>query len=101
MNEPLAELAALFRYESRLPDRELIRPTATARACGRWAAIAVRNGIQTYKEQHACPRLRKYLFVRYPINEPVPVPVTGVCFDAAQACALTSFGRVSGPLYGA
>ena len=49
MDKPLAELAASFRSKSRLPDQDLIRLTAAARAAGsRWEAIAAACGIQSY-----------------------------------------------------
>jgi hypothetical protein len=51
MDEPLAELAAYFRRKARLPDRELIRLTAAARAGGsRWDVMAAACGIQGYKD---------------------------------------------------
>ena len=41
MDEPLTELASCFGREARLPDQELVRLTAAARAGGsRWEAIA-------------------------------------------------------------
>jgi hypothetical protein len=51
VDEPLAELAGYFRRRARLPDQELIRLTAAARAGGnRWEAMAVACGIQTYQD---------------------------------------------------
>src|SRR5690348_8353986 len=51
MDEPLAELAAYFRTSTRLPDKDLARLTAAARAAGsRWDAIAAACGITTYKD---------------------------------------------------
>ena len=51
MNEPLAELAGYFRRKARLPDEELIRLTAAARAGGsRWEVMAAACGIRTYKD---------------------------------------------------
>lgn len=51
MDEPLAEHAAYFRRKARLPDQELIRVTAAARAGGsRWDVIAAACGIQTCKD---------------------------------------------------
>jgi hypothetical protein len=49
--EPLAELSGYFRNKSRVPDPELVRLTAAARAGGsRWAAIAAACGVRTYKD---------------------------------------------------
>ena len=40
MDDPLAELAACFQRKSRLPDQDLARLTAAARAAGsRWATV--------------------------------------------------------------
>ena len=51
MDEPLAELAAYFQANSRLPDEELVRLTIAARAAGsRWDGIATACGITTYKD---------------------------------------------------
>ena len=51
MDKPLAELAACFRSKSRLPDQDLVRLTAAARAAGsRWEAIAAACGIQSYED---------------------------------------------------
>jgi hypothetical protein len=51
MDEPLTELAAYFRRDTRLPDQELVRLTATARADGsRWDDIAAACGIKTYND---------------------------------------------------
>jgi len=48
VNEPLAELAAYFRRQAEVPDRELVRLTAAARAGGsRWEAIGAACGVQT------------------------------------------------------
>jgi hypothetical protein len=51
MDEPLAELAACFQRKSRLPDHDLVRLTAAARAAGsRWDAIAAACGVHTYQD---------------------------------------------------
>lgn len=51
MNEPLAELAGYFRRKARMPDQELIRLTAAARAGGsRWEGMAAVCGIRTYQD---------------------------------------------------
>ena len=51
MDEPVAELAAYFGSKSRLPDQDLVRLTAAARAAGsRWEAIAAACGIHTYED---------------------------------------------------
>jgi hypothetical protein len=51
VDEPLTELAAYFRRKTWLPDEELVRLTAAARAGGsRWDAIASACGIKTYKD---------------------------------------------------
>ena len=51
MDKPLAELAACFGSKSRLPDQDLVRLTAAARAAGsRWETIAAACGIQTYED---------------------------------------------------
>jgi RNase P subunit RPR2 len=51
MDEPLAELAACFQRKSRLPDEDLVRLTAAARAAGsRWDAIAAACGVHTYQD---------------------------------------------------
>jgi hypothetical protein len=51
MDEPLAELAACFQRKSRLPDQDLARLTAAARAAGsRWDAIAAACGVHTYQD---------------------------------------------------
>jgi hypothetical protein len=51
MDEPLAELAGYFRRKARVPDEELIRLTAAARAAGsRWDVMAAACGIQTYRD---------------------------------------------------
>lgn len=51
MDEPLAELAGYFRRKARLPDEELIRLTAAARAGGsRWDVMAAACGIQSYQD---------------------------------------------------
>jgi hypothetical protein len=51
MDEPLAELAGYFLRKSRVPDGELIRLTAAARAGGsRWDVMAAACGIQTYRD---------------------------------------------------
>jgi hypothetical protein len=51
MDEPVAELAAYFGSKSRLPDQDLVRLTAAARAAGsRWEAIAAACGIHAYED---------------------------------------------------
>jgi hypothetical protein len=51
VEEPLAELAGYFRRRSRVPDAELVRLTAAARAAGsRWGAMAMTCGIMTYHD---------------------------------------------------
>jgi hypothetical protein len=51
MDKPVAELAACFQSKSRLPDQDLVRLTAAARAAGsRWDAIAAACGIQSYQD---------------------------------------------------
>jgi hypothetical protein len=51
VDEPLAELSAYFRTESRVPGPELVRLTTAARAGGsRWAAIAAACGVRTYQD---------------------------------------------------
>ena len=51
MDEPLTELAAYFHRKTEVPDQELVRLTAAARAGGsRWDAIAAGCGIRTYKD---------------------------------------------------
>jgi hypothetical protein len=51
MDKPVAELAAYFGSKSRLPDQDLVRLTAAARAAGsRWEAIAAVCGIWTYED---------------------------------------------------
>ena len=51
MDEPLAELAGYFRRKARVPDEELIRLTAAARAAGsRWEVMAAVCGIQDYQD---------------------------------------------------
>jgi hypothetical protein len=51
VDEPLTELAAYFRRDARLPDQELIRLTAAARAGGsQWDNIAAACGIKTYND---------------------------------------------------
>lgn len=51
MDEALGELAACFRRRARLPDEELIRLAAAARAGGsRWEAMAAACGIRTYED---------------------------------------------------
>jgi hypothetical protein len=51
VNEPLAELAAYFRSKSPVPDEDLVRLTAAARAGGsRWADIAGACGVHTSKD---------------------------------------------------
>jgi hypothetical protein len=50
-NEPLAELAAYFRANAKLPDEDLVRLTLAARAAGsRWDDIVAGCGITTYKD---------------------------------------------------
>ena len=51
MDEPLVELAGYFRRKARVPDEELIRLTAAARASGsRWDVMAAACGIQTHQD---------------------------------------------------
>jgi hypothetical protein len=51
VDEPLAKLSAYFRTKSRVPDPELVRLTAAARAAGsRWAGIAAACGVHTYQD---------------------------------------------------
>ena len=51
MDEPVAELAACFCRKTRLPDQDLVRLTAAARAAGsRWEAIAAACGIHSYED---------------------------------------------------
>jgi hypothetical protein len=51
MDEPLAELAGYFRRKARVPDEELIRLTAAARASGsRWDVMAAACGIRGYQD---------------------------------------------------
>jgi hypothetical protein len=51
VDEPVAGLAAYFGKKSTVPDAELVRLTAAARAGGsRWAAIAAACGVQTYQD---------------------------------------------------
>jgi hypothetical protein len=51
VDEPLAELAACFCRQAEVPDRELVRLTAAARAGGsRWEAIAAACGVQAGKD---------------------------------------------------
>ena len=51
MDKPLAELAGYFRRKARVPDEELIRLTAAARAGGcRWEGLAAVCGIRTYQD---------------------------------------------------
>jgi len=51
VDEPMTELAAYFRRNTKLPDQELIRLTAAARADGsRWDDIAAACGIKTHKD---------------------------------------------------
>ena len=51
MQEPLAELAGYFCRGTEVPDRELIRLAAAARAGGsRWDGIAAACGIRDYRD---------------------------------------------------
>ena len=51
MDEALTELAAYFRARAPVPDQELIRLTAAARAGGsRWDVIAAACGIRSYQD---------------------------------------------------
>jgi hypothetical protein len=51
MEQSLAELATYFRSNYRLPDQDLARLTAAARATGsRWGDIAAACGIETCKD---------------------------------------------------
>jgi hypothetical protein len=51
MDEPAAELAACFRRNSRLPDQDLVRLTASARAAGsRREAIAAACGVHSHED---------------------------------------------------
>ena len=51
MDEHLARLAAYFRSKSTVPDEDLVRLTAAARAGGsRWADIAEACGVRTYDD---------------------------------------------------
>ena len=51
MDEPLTELAAYFRRDTRLPDQELVRLTAAARADdSRWDDIAAACGVKSYND---------------------------------------------------
>jgi hypothetical protein len=50
VEEPLDELAAHFCSKPKVPDEDLVRPTAAARAGGsRWTAIAAACGVRTYE----------------------------------------------------
>ena len=51
MEESLAELAAYFRWGTQVPDEELIRLAAAARAGGsRWDGIAAACGVRDYRD---------------------------------------------------
>ena len=51
MQEPLAELARYFCRGTEVPDQELIRLAAAARAAGsRWDGIAAACGVRDYRD---------------------------------------------------
>lgn len=50
MEDPLAELAGYFRCRSEVPDAELVRLVAGARAGGGWDVIAVCCGVRDYHD---------------------------------------------------
>jgi hypothetical protein len=79
VDEPLAVLAGYFRRKTRVPDAEVVRLTAEARAGGsRWDAIAAACGVQADEDTTA--------IVSRPSGR-IPTTGAGLLFRAAQYSA--------------